>query len=68
MLFADLELHNAAMSMVPLLLAQSVHGVLQALTIPYPLPFLVLAPTLEMTLVPTYVVFSILAWAVLLWV
>ena len=74
MLCADMELHTTTASMALLLLVSSAHGLLQALLFLCPSifpclsPLLGLAATLEVSLLPTLVVFSILGWSVFLWV
>ena len=72
MLFADMELHTAAFSSVLLLLVPSVNKLLQALFFHVLqcchvlFSLLCFAATLEVSLLPTLVAFSIFSWAVLL--
>ena len=69
MLFADIELHTAAASMVLMLLVHSVNGFPQIFLYPsiyHVLSFhLGLIATLEVSVHPTLVTFSILGWVVL---
>ena len=71
MLFADIEVHMVVVWMVPLLHVHSVHEFLQAFLMSLDFPMAIfsllgVAATLEVSLLPTPVTFSILGWAVLL--